>query len=1354
MKPVKNPLISVIVPVYGTEEYLRKCLDSILGQTYKNIELIIVNDGSEDHSEDIIKEYLRGYDNIKYVRHKENRGLFQARISGAEEATGDYIAFVDSDDYISSDYYRILIEKAQRTDCDICVANTVFEDVNGTRTIRQLYQLCFEGDYLTSSEIKEKFFNQQGYCFSWHTIWNKLYKKPLWDKCFPYYKRIEQHLIMTEDIAFSTPLLYTANSLALSYRASYFYCQHPKASTDASNITFKKFKKNLLDITTTFNFVEDFLNDQQADDTILHGFKEFRKKYSRMYRNLQVDRFSDSAEAKLLMDSFYPDYRKMQQEDEFCFDAVNAPFNDVIDYTKTLINDKQVKVVSFDVFDTLISRPFYDPKDLFILLDHEFSKPTNNKFSIAFSKMRVIAEGKARNGSSKLTNGEDITLSEIYEVIKNTFHISSDIVSAMYDLENQLEIKFCKVRETGKELYEFAKYTGKRIVITSDMYLELDTVEEILKRNGYQDYEKLFLSSKERSLKYSGNLFKKMLRFVKVKPEQVLHIGDTFQSDINGANSVGIQTFFLPKAKEAFENKINGIQTNNSAWPDKYIFEPFISQGSARNNFGYRTMLSLVANKFFDNPFVTFNTASDFNSNPYFIGYYNVGMHCIGLVKWLYENCRRLGYKNIYFLARDGYLPKLIFDIYQRNCTHKINSFYLYGSRSTVLPFMVQEKADLFDLPLEKNNHTPLSICRMLDFCLDLKGNPEEELSDAGFVYDGRFKNDNEFYSFIAYLADNYFSQEKLKQYQKPLSAYYSCIKEDSVLFDMGYSGRIQQAISYAVGHPVDAFYVHMDNDRSNRLVEKNGFSIYSYYNGVPASTGVLREYLLSDVNPSCTRIVYNTTGELDFIIDESEPKYPSTFITNAIHRGAIDLANDFISTFANCYETFEFNPLELSAPFEYFLRFAKTEDRKFLSLVEMEDKCYGNLSSVRADRFFNNQLCDIPLFILPNDFRSLQRVDLLAKMTTDQDADEELEFENESCAMVEIDEDDDKIPAIFLDLLNESDNIEDKFSKSAGNTSNLLEWDSIIKQINPVSIPNWYMTNTGGFNENDHDVYLTTNLTWIEENADLTYLEKVLERIGDKVLLPISIGFSTTDDHIDFVLSDESIKTLAAIAERCKSIGVKGEYSAEVLQRFSIKNIDIIGAPSVYQNMEQMRTIITQEDIATVVSSFKPFYGKLSIREKKLLSYLAAQESVLIDTTALELKKSNLSDDKLFARIKAWEKKKAVYFDIDEWRAAFDGVDFAFGMNFANNIIAMQSSVPALFINYESIGRELCKHYALPSIDISDFDDKKRLIDYYSMVDLSEFKKRIDKRYSEYCAFLKKNGIKVSDIEGRIIEK
>ena len=161
--------VSVIVPVYNVENYLERCLDSLVNQTLSDIEIIIVNDGSPDNSEKIINKYLNNYPNkIKYFK-KENGGLSSARNFGMKYAKGSYISFIDSDDYIDLNTFKLMYEKAISNDFDmvICNLNYVYEE-------KEVFVSSnLDKDLLTKEEVKEYM------SFLYPAVWNKLYRKDL-----------------------------------------------------------------------------------------------------------------------------------------------------------------------------------------------------------------------------------------------------------------------------------------------------------------------------------------------------------------------------------------------------------------------------------------------------------------------------------------------------------------------------------------------------------------------------------------------------------------------------------------------------------------------------------------------------------------------------------------------------------------------------------------------------------------------------------------------------------------------------------------------------------------------------------------------------------------------------------------------------------------------------------------------------------------------------------------------------------------------------------------------------------------------------------------------------------------------
>lgn len=116
----KQPLVSIIVPVYNVGQYLEECLESLVNQTYKNIEILCINDGSTDNSETILETYSYMYSNV-YILHKENGGLSSARNAGLNRAKGDYITFVDSDDYLETNVIEKAVQTLEKTNCDLYV---------------------------------------------------------------------------------------------------------------------------------------------------------------------------------------------------------------------------------------------------------------------------------------------------------------------------------------------------------------------------------------------------------------------------------------------------------------------------------------------------------------------------------------------------------------------------------------------------------------------------------------------------------------------------------------------------------------------------------------------------------------------------------------------------------------------------------------------------------------------------------------------------------------------------------------------------------------------------------------------------------------------------------------------------------------------------------------------------------------------------------------------------------------------------------------------------------------------------------------------------------------------------------
>lgn len=167
-------MISVIIPVYNAEKYLGMCLDCLAGQTYKNIEVLMIDDGSKDTSPQICDEYAERYDNFVAV-HKENGGCSSARNLGLQKAKGDFIAFVDADDCLDADFYEILITALKQTGSDIAACSDINEyssNINVNKKHENIpAAVVFDSAESSLESMTAKVNSIEGF------VWNKIWKR-------------------------------------------------------------------------------------------------------------------------------------------------------------------------------------------------------------------------------------------------------------------------------------------------------------------------------------------------------------------------------------------------------------------------------------------------------------------------------------------------------------------------------------------------------------------------------------------------------------------------------------------------------------------------------------------------------------------------------------------------------------------------------------------------------------------------------------------------------------------------------------------------------------------------------------------------------------------------------------------------------------------------------------------------------------------------------------------------------------------------------------------------------------------------------------------------------------------------
>jgi glycosyltransferase involved in cell wall biosynthesis len=223
-----NSKVSIIVPVYNAEKHLKQCLDSIINQTLKEIQIIIINDGSSDNSKEIILDYVSKDDRIIFI-DSINEGVSSARNKGIEKATGKYIGFVDADDYIDTTMYQRLFEIAEGNDASLAICNAI--EVADKQKLRKRLQLENE-DFLTSDKagLVLDFLS-----FKYDSSnWNKIYASPILQQ---YNLKFDKHLSIWEDLLFNLKFIAYANKIVILDEALYYYRIHPTSVIGASKLS-------------------------------------------------------------------------------------------------------------------------------------------------------------------------------------------------------------------------------------------------------------------------------------------------------------------------------------------------------------------------------------------------------------------------------------------------------------------------------------------------------------------------------------------------------------------------------------------------------------------------------------------------------------------------------------------------------------------------------------------------------------------------------------------------------------------------------------------------------------------------------------------------------------------------------------------------------------------------------------------------------------------------------------------------------------------------------------------------------------------------------------------------------------
>lgn len=443
------------------------------------------------------------------------------------------------------------------------------------------------------------------------------------------------------------------------------------------------------------------------------------------------------------------------------------------------------KYVSFDLFDTLIKRNVNTPTDIFRIM--ELSLDDN------FTFKRIEAESKAR----KKVVDEEITLADIYDAFPD--NNKENLI--LRELETELAAITPNLPML--EVYHRCVADRKKIFITTDMYWSIESIRQLLQQNDIVTYDRIYLSSKEKKTKRTGNLFKLLLEEQNIQPNELIHIGDHLQSDCIVPKKLGIATIQIPK-------KVRNIQFKQKS--DKKL----------QNNY----LNCLIRNTYLGG-----------NDEYYEFGYSQFGKLLWGYSRWIHQKAVDKNIKELFFFARDGWIMKQAYDI----CINdpSIKTHYLEVSRRSLrapILWMDFDYNKVLDMLINAKLISIKSIFDGLGLDID---NYIDHLTKYDItkdtVYDKSTIRENEKLKILIHSLKDDIVKNSKEEYEA-LSSYLEInnVSGKIGIVDIGYAGSMQRYLQQTLNamkipHEISGFYLavadyYKKNDSSVNSLDLNGY--------------------------------------------------------------------------------------------------------------------------------------------------------------------------------------------------------------------------------------------------------------------------------------------------------------------------------------------------------------------------------------------------------------------------------------------------------------------------------------------------------------------------------------------------
>lgn len=579
----------------------------------------------------------------------------------------------------------------------------------------------------------------------------------------------------------------------------------------------------------------------------------------------------------------------------------------------------QSDVVSFDVFDTLILRPFSDPKDLFYIVGERLDYPN-------FRTIRASAEKKARQKYFEQNGSYEIDIQDIYEMLSVTAGIDAD--SGVSE-EVSAELELCYANPYMKKVYDLLIAKGKTVIITTDMYLKREHIEQLLNKNGYYGYDRIYLSCENKLNKCGGTVWKQ-IRSDYAQAKTFAHIGDNRLSDVKTANANGFQAYY-------YEN------VNLSGGKHRPDMSPLI--GSAYSG---------IVN-------ARLHSGNEHYSLQYEYGYICGGILMTGFASFVHKTAKERNADIVLFFSRDGYIMEKIYN----KLFPEEKTAYVYWSRAAAAKLGYEKfRADYYRRFIY---HKRSSLERLEDIfsameldCADFGLDGGEILSKANADRVVAALNKNRDIILSAY-----------EQQQEGARSYYSEVLNGSktaVCADCGWAGSGYIILDYLVREKwrlgtqlygviaaANSRYQY-DSDYSEMYFRRERLKSYCFssdfnrrlyeHHNPGAGHNIYFELLMSAPQPSFTGFSYEN-GKYRLNFDNNKESEKTYEIIGEIHRGIQDFTDDYMRFFGKYSYMLNISGQDAYAPFGMYLDGAEKHLRTVLGECDFSTDVSGKKQKI-----------------------------------------------------------------------------------------------------------------------------------------------------------------------------------------------------------------------------------------------------------------------------------------------------------------------------------------------------------------------------------------------------------------------